>query len=123
MTDQAVKDMVHVTHCCARHGCKYGDTNCPVVAVTVVAIGGCEACDFEREELEDFVALTPQGFELLRSDKFCEEWNTATEIGAASLVFYRTGIAVINTAPYTASQLEWIAAKTKLLEITHSGGR
>lgn len=123
MTDQAVKDMVHATHCCARHGCKYGHTDCPVVTVKVTATSGCEICDFEREELEDFVALIPQGFEMLRSDKFCEEWNTATEIGAISLVFYRTGIAVVNTAPYTARQLEWITAKAKLLEITHSRGR
>lgn len=35
----------HQTHCCARHGCKYGDaTQCAVEAGAVVQAYPCEYC-------------------------------------------------------------------------------
>lgn len=41
---------VHAAHCCPRHGCKYGDENCPVVK-GVVEGRICEDC-LEDEEME-----------------------------------------------------------------------
>ena len=35
------------SHCCKRHGCKYGEPGCPVVAGTVEQMYPCEACDEE----------------------------------------------------------------------------
>ena len=34
----------HVSHCCAQHGCKYGDEDCPVVAKTHEQTQACESC-------------------------------------------------------------------------------
>jgi hypothetical protein len=38
---------VHATHCCVIHGCKYGDTDCPVTLGTVSQVYHCEFCPFE----------------------------------------------------------------------------
>jgi len=38
---------VHVNHCCAKHGCKYGDTNCPVVLCQVKQKFPCEECEYD----------------------------------------------------------------------------
>lgn len=38
---------VHVNHCCAKHGCKYGDTNCPVVLYQVKQKFPCEECEHD----------------------------------------------------------------------------
>lgn len=35
---------VHVNHCCVKHGCKYGDSDCPVVLGKVKQIGPCWDC-------------------------------------------------------------------------------
>lgn len=42
--------MVHASHCCVRHGCKYGDADCPVVAGTVPQQYPCEFCAMDEEE-------------------------------------------------------------------------
>ncbi len=44
------KDAVHAAHCCADHGCKYGDKNCPVVKGKVNQKYDCEICDFDKED-------------------------------------------------------------------------
>lgn len=36
--------MVHKTHCCSVHGCKYGDDDCPVAAGTIKQDSLCEEC-------------------------------------------------------------------------------
>jgi hypothetical protein len=36
---------VHSTHCCKKHGCKYGDDNCPVVSGIEKAKYMCEDCE------------------------------------------------------------------------------
>lgn len=38
---------VHAAHCCARHGCKYGDDACPVVSGQVEQEYPCEECGDE----------------------------------------------------------------------------
>lgn len=41
---------VHVTHCCADHGCKYSTSNCPVYDLRIVQQESrCEQC-YERQE-------------------------------------------------------------------------
>lgn len=39
---------VHIAHCCVLHGCKYGDSDCPVKNSLVQAEYVCEEC----QELE-----------------------------------------------------------------------
>jgi hypothetical protein len=39
----------HITHCCARHGCKYGNSDCPVVKGASQKFM-CEECDWELGE-------------------------------------------------------------------------
>jgi len=41
---------VHRTHCCLKHGCKYGNRECPVEAGTVVQAHPCEWCQEVAEE-------------------------------------------------------------------------
>jgi hypothetical protein len=43
---------VHASHCCAQHGCKYGDDDCPVVQGTIEQLYPCESCDDESRRLE-----------------------------------------------------------------------
>lgn len=42
---------VHISHCCKWHGCKYGDSDCPVVTGKVKQEYLCESCfeDLENE--------------------------------------------------------------------------
>lgn len=43
------KMMVHITHCCSRHGCKYGkDDLCPVANYLCPQKYRCEECDDDR---------------------------------------------------------------------------
>lgn len=37
-------DGVHTSHCCAAHGCKYGDKDCPVEMRLLVQEYACEDC-------------------------------------------------------------------------------
>lgn len=39
----------HIDHCCPLHGCKYGDTSCPVAAGRVEPDHPCEQCCYDRE--------------------------------------------------------------------------
>jgi hypothetical protein len=40
---------VHITHCCSKHGCKYGNSKCPVATGKVEQEYPCEYCrDDER---------------------------------------------------------------------------
>ncbi len=40
---------VHATHCCTKHGCKYGyGEKCPVVNGTVEQVYPCFDCDMEE---------------------------------------------------------------------------
>lgn len=46
---------VHQTHCCKQHGCKYGDSVCPVFSGEVIQDFPCETCSFAREEVEEIL--------------------------------------------------------------------
>lgn len=78
-----------------------------------------EALDIMREVLADSVAIVPSNIDLIRADKFHEEWSVTTQIGAIPLYFYYTGTVVVNTAPYDATALAWITDKVKLMELNH----
>lgn len=42
----AIKEIAaHAAHCCIEHGCKYGDSDCPVVMGLVGQLYPCEECD------------------------------------------------------------------------------
>jgi len=41
---------VHEAHCCLDHGCKYGDSNCPVITGLTKQLFLCEQCYDSIEE-------------------------------------------------------------------------
>lgn len=41
---------VHEGHCCALHGCKYGDEDCPVVSGETQQAYLCESCGYDEIE-------------------------------------------------------------------------
>jgi hypothetical protein len=55
---------VHVTHCCKRHGCKYGDVNCPVELGLVIQDGSCQ----DGREMGD-ICITPKDFDYKKTYK------------------------------------------------------
>lgn len=42
---------VHTEHCCLRHGCKYGDLDCPVYLQTKVQSHPCESCQHDDNDV------------------------------------------------------------------------
>jgi hypothetical protein len=40
---------VHEAHCCVKHGCKYGSSNCPIEKGEVVQQYPCERCIIDKE--------------------------------------------------------------------------
>lgn len=44
------KHGVHINHCCNKHGCKYGDKDCPVVRGIAKQNHICELCEDETKE-------------------------------------------------------------------------
>jgi hypothetical protein len=56
---------VHTSHCCAKHGCKYGNAECPVVLGTHKQEFPCEDCEMEAEQLKeqaDYLANNREAF-------------------------------------------------------------
>lgn len=45
----------HLSHCCKRHGCKYGNTKCPVALDELLQNNPCEFCR-SKSEIEDEIA-------------------------------------------------------------------
>lgn len=43
---------VHTEHCCAKHGCKYGDDDCTVETGKFKQSFPCESCGYEEEQLD-----------------------------------------------------------------------
>lgn len=67
---------VHRTHCCSRHGCKYGDGMCPVAHKQIQQAYPCEFCydesqDPVRSALQDFVDSFEMDFVL--DDKIVDD--------------------------------------------------
>lgn len=59
----------HITHCCVLHGCKYGDSDCPVATEDAVQEYACEWCPTEDSirEAEDRLATVKREVEKLAS--------------------------------------------------------
>jgi hypothetical protein len=56
---------VHEAHCCKKHGCKYGEADCPVVLGTHKQRYACEQCEYEAMELVEqarLLANDPEAF-------------------------------------------------------------
>jgi len=45
---------VHQSHCCAKHGCKYGDEDCPIVNGDVKQFYYCETCHLILNQESDY---------------------------------------------------------------------
>ena len=45
--------MSHQSHCCKKHGCKYGDHDCPVANGSVIQDHRCEYCRDNSFDLSD----------------------------------------------------------------------
>lgn len=61
---------VHGIHCCKRHGCKYGERDCPVRFGDTAQMYPCEMCEFDngdrsywvtRLREEGWVVIPPMG--------------------------------------------------------------
>jgi hypothetical protein len=62
----------HPTHCCAKHGCKYGHETCPVGTGEAAQVYPCEECDMNENDksrmhrdhigptAEDYMAAHPE---------------------------------------------------------------
>lgn len=56
---------VHESHCCKRHGCKYGDKDCPVVSGEAMQDYSCEiGSDFGQDCFEN----EPNAEEILKQE-------------------------------------------------------
>lgn len=49
---KASKSDVHTSHCCEKHGCKYGAKDCPVTTKVSVQEYLCEECESELFEVQ-----------------------------------------------------------------------
>ena len=59
---------VHATHCCKWHGCKYGESDCPVVSGEVKQEYLCEDC-YEDLENEDYYVRLMKNLEEIKQFK------------------------------------------------------
>lgn len=57
------KTGVHVSHCCIHHGCKYGDTDCPVETGRSQQAYPCERCDGRIFKIEQALKAFVSEFE------------------------------------------------------------
>jgi hypothetical protein len=53
---------VHTRHCCFKHGCKYGDEDCPVATGEEKQEYKCESCNWESDEIQPVLDLLNQAF-------------------------------------------------------------
>lgn len=79
---------VHTEHCCAEHGCKYGNgESCPVVNHQKQQSYPCEECDFRAERVAELLCDVPQSRTLLTlwdkavgtSDYVKQEWRDLSD--------------------------------------------
>lgn len=63
--NSAPKFGAHPTHCCERHGCKYGNDDCPVENKVVSQVYPCEDCS-SVEEIEEEISELKEELDWLR---------------------------------------------------------
>lgn len=61
---------IHVAHCCKKHGCKYGDADCPVEHGFETQMAGCERCYYENQAREKAIILLTTTFNERMHAKF-----------------------------------------------------
>lgn len=49
----------HITHCCVRHGCAYGNSDCPVFAGEDLQQYACENCGYDEEATPGLPRVMP----------------------------------------------------------------
>lgn len=76
---------VHRRHCCALHGCKYGNDDCPVTNRIIDQEYPCEECS----DVEEYGILTTEHHKKLQSltDAFNEKYYKAVETSDATAYF------------------------------------
>ncbi len=67
---KAAKHDVHTSHCCEKHGCKYGDDDCPVAAKAAPQEHLCEECE---QDVWSLRAAMPRAEEYARSVAFLDQ--------------------------------------------------
>jgi hypothetical protein len=78
---------VHINHCCERHGCQYGDENCPVVIGLAIKNHRCEDCDRELQTLnKDIIPKVLDAFRSTMAYFYSEIDNTKEEYFVKQLV-------------------------------------
>lgn len=70
---------VHQTHCCSKHGCKYGEDDCPVVTWEIIQECPCEYCDEEDELYPEITKMRDGLKEIYNLAQF--DWDTMPEQG------------------------------------------
>ena len=55
-----LREAVHDSHCCPRHGCKYGDEDCPVEVGTRAGVPCESCCDLDEEFKNYWSGIGPQ---------------------------------------------------------------
>lgn len=83
MTD-VIKD-VHTEHCCAQHGCKYADSDCPVASGNKPQSYPCESCEWEKEDAARHTAAKDAEIEALRADAERLDWLSQLDVGICHL--------------------------------------
>lgn len=80
------------SHCCVRHGCKYGHDNCPVSKGRVTQDHPCERCTYELEDAgqwsgQPYAARGEVGYSvalgLSRADATMTDMPTDAQVSAA----------------------------------------
>jgi hypothetical protein len=85
MASETIKN-VHTEHCCAIHGCKYKDNDCPVVNRVLKQSFLCEDCDADIRDgvppiaLEE--ALKPVQGPLIMSCSLCRKYKRTKQMAA-----------------------------------------
>ena len=75
--DPPVRYEVHAGHCCQKHGCKYGDPDCPVVLGIIRQDHPCEEC---REP--DVSELLKEALDALEAVTNCRQPRTVAQAHA-----------------------------------------
>ncbi|WCK57491.1 hypothetical protein PP175_25840 (plasmid) [Aneurinibacillus sp. Ricciae_BoGa-3] len=73
---------VHERHCCVRHGCKYGDKDCPVINELTKQDNICEECSDEGIKTVDEL-VTKKDIETLRN--ILEHYQEMTGLNVKNL--------------------------------------
>lgn len=101
---------VHASHCCSKHGCKYGDADCPVVTGEAEQKYPCESCS---EEYDEEKMLKEEGYCTFKKIKLYEIHGATGERSGGLLGTYFDKSQADAAAP-TAG---WYGSKGNVKEV------